>query len=79
MAKHDTTDDRPFDKLRAGLTTDDQQGSSVVRRLSSKQSFCPFCRSTDSEVISLFGSQLLVSQRRCRFCGSYFEALRDDR
>ena len=40
---------------------------------------CPFCASADTVVVSLFGSQLLVSQRRCRACGSYFEALRDDR
>jgi transcription elongation factor Elf1 len=40
---------------------------------------CPFCASAETVVVSLFGSQLLVSQRRCRACGSYFEALRDDR
>ena len=40
---------------------------------------CPFCSSSDTEVVSPFGSQLLTSQRRCRACRSYFEALRDDR
>ena len=40
---------------------------------------CPFCGAGDSEIISLFGSQHLVDQRRCRACRSYFEALRDDR
>lgn len=40
---------------------------------------CPFCDSPDSELVSLFGSQLLMSQRRCRACGSYFEAVREDR
>ena len=40
---------------------------------------CPFCGSEDSELVSLFGSQLLVSQLRCRACRSYFEAVRDDR
>jgi hypothetical protein len=39
---------------------------------------CPFCVSDDTERISLFGSQLLVSQYRCRACHSYFEAVRDD-
>ncbi len=38
---------------------------------------CPFCDAADTELISLFGSQLLMSQRRCRACGSYSEALRD--
>jgi hypothetical protein len=36
---------------------------------------CPFCDSNETELISQFGSQLLVSQRRCRQCRSYFEAL----
>ena len=40
---------------------------------------CPFCESGDVELVSLFGSQLLVSQFRCRACRSYFEAVRDDR
>jgi transposase-like protein len=40
---------------------------------------CPFCAATATERIALFGSQLLVSQYRCKVCGSYFEALRDDR
>jgi hypothetical protein len=39
---------------------------------------CPFCESSDTELVSLFGSQLLVSQYRCRACQSYFEAVRDD-
>jgi transposase-like protein len=38
---------------------------------------CPFCDATQAELVSLFGSQLLVSQYRCRACGSYFEAVRD--
>jgi len=44
-----------------------------------EQVTCPFCASPDSELVSLFGSQLLMSQRRCRACGSYFEAVREDR
>jgi hypothetical protein len=40
---------------------------------------CPFCRSTTVELISLFGSQLLLSQYRCSACRSYFEGLRPDR
>jgi len=35
---------------------------------------CPFCKSTDVEVISLFGSQVMTMQCKCRACGSYFEA-----
>jgi len=40
---------------------------------------CPFCRAATGELVSLFGSQLLLSQYRCTRCGSYFEGLREDR
>jgi hypothetical protein len=40
---------------------------------------CPFCGARDAELVSIFGSQHLVDQRRCRVCRSYFEAVRDDR
>ncbi len=40
---------------------------------------CPFCRADAAQLISLFGSQLLLSQYRCAACGSYFEGLREDR
>ena len=38
---------------------------------------CPFCNADTCQLISLFGSQLLLSQYRCKRCGSYFEALRE--
>jgi transposase-like protein len=40
---------------------------------------CPFCTAPSPELVSLFGSQLLLSQYRCSACGSYFEGLREDR
>jgi hypothetical protein len=40
---------------------------------------CPFCRAADVELVSLFGSQLLLSQYRCLTCASYFEGVRQDR
>ena len=40
---------------------------------------CPFCQAASPQLISLFGSQLLLSQYRCGTCGSYFEGVRDDR
>jgi hypothetical protein len=39
---------------------------------------CPFCDADKAELISLFGSQLLLSQYRCRACGSYFEGVREE-
>jgi hypothetical protein len=40
---------------------------------------CPFCSDEAAKLVSLFGSQLLLSQYRCKSCGSYFEGLREDR
>jgi transposase-like protein len=39
---------------------------------------CPFCEASETQLISLFGSQLLTSQYRCRACGSYFEGVRKE-
>jgi hypothetical protein len=36
---------------------------------------CPFCGSQDTELLSLFGSQLLTEQRYCRACHTPFEAI----
>jgi hypothetical protein len=35
---------------------------------------CPFCGADGAEIISLFGSQVMTMQCRCRQCRSYFEA-----
>ena len=40
---------------------------------------CPFCGAASAQLLSLFGSQLLLSQYRCAACGSYFEGVRPDR
>jgi uncharacterized Zn finger protein len=37
---------------------------------------CPNCAGSDAEVISLFGSQAMTLQYRCRACGTYFEAVK---
>lgn len=37
---------------------------------------CPFCDAADPRLVSLFGSQLLMSQYQCSVCHSYFEAVR---
>jgi transposase-like protein len=39
---------------------------------------CPFCGSSDTELISLFGSQLSTSQYQCRACHTYFESMKQD-
>lgn len=37
---------------------------------------CPFCESTEVELVAPWGGQLITSQLRCRSCNTYFEALR---
>ena len=39
---------------------------------------CPFCDARDVERIGQWGGQMITSQWRCRACGSYFEALREE-
>ena len=36
---------------------------------------CPFCGSTETEEMGVFGSQLSTSQRYCRACHTPFERL----
>lgn len=39
---------------------------------------CPHCGSTRGEVISLFGTQAMTLQYRCRSCGTAYEAIKYD-
>lgn len=39
---------------------------------------CPFCDSTETEMIALFGMQMMTSQYYCRHCHSVFEAVKWD-
>jgi hypothetical protein len=39
---------------------------------------CPYCRSTDTEFLSLFGQQLLTVQVYCNACHTPFECVKDD-
>ncbi|UGS35549.1 PaaD family protein [Capillimicrobium parvum] len=39
---------------------------------------CPFCDAADAERVGQWGGQIITAQWRCRACGSYFEALRED-
>lgn len=39
---------------------------------------CPFCGSHEADVISLFGTQTITLQYRCRGCGTIFEAIKYD-
>ena len=37
---------------------------------------CPHCDARDAEVISLFGTQAMTLQYRCRRCATMFEAIK---
>ncbi len=37
---------------------------------------CPFCRSTDTEMMSLFGQQLLTVSYYCNHCRTPFERVK---
>jgi rubredoxin len=39
---------------------------------------CPRCRAAGGEVISLFGTQAMTLQYRCRVCGTIYEAIKYD-
>jgi transcription elongation factor Elf1 len=39
---------------------------------------CPFCESPQVEEVSQWAGQIITAQMRCRACGTYFEAIRDD-
>jgi hypothetical protein len=39
---------------------------------------CPFCNSIETEMIALFGQQMMTSQYYCRHCRSVFEAVKWD-
>ena len=39
---------------------------------------CPFCGSTDTELFSLFGQQLLTVQYYCNACRTPFERVKGD-
>jgi C4-type Zn-finger protein len=39
---------------------------------------CPFCESSDVELVSPWAGQIITCQVRCRTCNTYFEAIREN-
>jgi transposase-like protein len=56
-------------RVKQGNQSDERRNAPVV---------CPFCGSTDTELIALFGSQLSTSQYQCHICHTYFESMKQD-
>lgn len=46
------------------------------RQKNENQVACPFCESTETEMIALFGQQMMTSQYYCHNCHSVFEAVK---
>jgi len=59
-------------------TVDSQQkAESRMQNAESNSVACPFCNSTDNEMIALFGPQMLTSQYYCNNCRTGFEAVKN--
>ena len=58
---------------RPARTASDKPDSQQSRKMS-----CPYCGSTDTELFSLFGQQLLTVQFYCNDCHTPFEYVKDD-
>jgi ring-1,2-phenylacetyl-CoA epoxidase subunit PaaD len=59
----------------------DERGENKETRFLQENGFldavsCPFCESTETEMIALFGQQMMTSQYYCRNCHSAFEAVK---
>jgi hypothetical protein len=39
---------------------------------------CPFCESSDVEIVSPWAGQIITCQVRCRTCNTYFDAIREE-
>lgn len=42
------------------------------------RAICPYCDADDTELVSLFGQQLLTAQYYCRACRTPFEFIKGD-
>ncbi len=56
--------------MRMGYNTDEDGTKLEIH--------CPYCGSTETELFSLFGQQLLTVQYYCNSCHTPFERVKDD-
>jgi hypothetical protein len=64
---------------QASRPTDQTARASASHDTSDRDAaICPFCRSTDTEPLALFGSQLSTAQYYCRACHTPFERVKYD-
>lgn len=69
------TMDAPRD---TSTTTHSATASGEVGPSQPRAVVCPFCRSTETELLSLFGSQLSTTQYYCRACHTPFEYMKQN-
>ena len=63
------------------MSASDQQGANAASHASPSAGpvvICPFCGSSDTEPLALFGSQLSTTQHYCRACHTPFERFKQD-
>jgi transposase-like protein len=54
----------------------DKQSAISNRKSKIENPACPFCKSRDTELIALFGQQMMTSQYFCNNCRTGFEAVK---
>lgn len=59
------------------MSASEQQGAKVADS-TVPAVICPFCGSSDTEPLALFGSQLSTTQHYCRACHTPFERMKQD-
>ncbi len=59
-------------------TMGNQTDKPETRAKANAQVACPFCHSIETELLSLFGQQLLTVQYYCNACHTPFECVKDD-
>ena len=71
----------PGTASRGGKLLIDMEFNAEMQEAKTKgkvQILCPYCRSTNTEFMSLFGQQLLTLQLYCHACHTPFECVKDD-
>ena len=61
-----------------GYNTNESEDREDGRDESRNRPGCPYCGSTNTELFSLFGQQLLTVQYYCNACHTPFEHIKDD-
>ena len=64
--------------MAMGYNTSNEQMGDTREGTKLRRPTCPYCGSTETELLSLFGQQLLTVQFYCQSCHTPFEYVKDD-